>query len=667
MNNFVLNNFLQINISLINLSTMKKTLLFAGLFLLTGGMMAQSIPNFTDVPNLLASPKVINTSDVFDIFENRDFKVSGDYAIEVQAKMTSVDKRGLDVEAKDANGTGFRIVTTPTGQIDWSKSLTPIIVANNQSNIEKKNTFQYVMKNNVLKLYRDGLLVNDTLKAKIVEPISLMSNNGFDDGLGEWTDMGTGGNCSVVDTAKVLKGSTDTAEIKIPANKCLKVSFAAGLNNVEIISVFVFGFKPGTYALNYKYLPYKKQHSGGYNITVGVYNADVKLAPDAWHNGFVGGLTNTVDPKWVEAAPIRFVVPEGVEYVTVKIKAQNNACAMYFDDFNISKLEYPDQFPTFKTIPTEEADNMTAKTGIYNAINLLADRNPGFESSLTTTSPNVNVSGAVLPADSTMWFSNNSPGGSTGGARVLTGSLNRTEGDKCYLGRFESGYTYYGYKLPTLKPNTAYKASFDLVSSKTASNNKRFYLSVSTTKSASGTGCVVLNSKVAQVGLTLYVGTDSAKYEKRRPEIEFITPAVMPETGLFMNWNLLDGGDFLFNVDRMTLVEQEAVAFEPKGKITIGKNFFAGAANIEIESIKYTSDFSTSTPSVLGNNGSIIYYSGKLEVKNTSAQKIEIFSITGKKLFDKNLNSNTETFNINLQSGIYIAKAGNKIAKLIVD
>jgi len=270
-----------------------------------------------------------------------------------------------------------------------------------------------------------------------------------------------------------------------------------------------------------------------------------------------------------------------------------------------------------------------------------------------------------------MWFSNQSVGGGTGGARVLTGSLGGTEGTKCYLGRFESSYTYFGYKLPTLKPKTAYKASFDLVSAKTASNNKRFYLGVSTTKSASGTGNVILNSKVAQLGLTLYVGTDTAKYEVRRPEIAFITPDTVPATGLYMNWNILDGGDFLFNVDRMTLVEQEDVVFGPKGTLKIGKNFFTGSAEMEIESIKIVdSAVSPVDETALAKNydtfKSISYNNGHLYISGLTNEKLSIVDISGREVFSTFVNNTTESINLKLNKGIYLAKTATKTAKFFV-
>jgi len=657
---------------------MKTRLLAIGMLSLSLSMSAQVKNDLSDVPNLLPAKKVIDAVDAFDLFTNKDYSLFGDFTLELKAKVTSADQRGLDVEARTATGNGFRVITTPSQIINQPQTKQSVVIKDGLDNASATNTFRYVVKDNKFNLYRNDMLVNvDPLNIQLLGNINLISKNSsefntgtFDQGIFEsWTDYGIGATVKMTDTPTTSPESTQET------NRCLDIAIPAGLNGIDVVSSIVMGVEPNaTYELNYRYLPYlRNQPAYGYNLTVGVYDnpsATSSLKAN-WHNGYQGDATSTVDPKWTSAAPLRFVTTEGMEYVYIRIIARNNACHMYFDDFTLTKVEYPTEFPTFKTIPSGETDNIENKTGIYNPINLLADRNPGFENSINTTNPNANKSGAVLPSDSTMWFSNNSVGGGTGGARVLTASKNGTEGTKCYLARFESGYTYFGYKLPVLKPKTAYKASFDLVSSKTASNGKRFFLSVSTTKSASGTGNVTLNSKVAQLGETLYVGTDTAKYEVRRPEIEFITPDTVPATGLYMNWNILDTGDFLFNVDRMTLVEQEDVVFEPKGTLKIGKNFFGGSADMEIESIKFvnsavTPGDETATSNPLADFKGIRYEKGKLYLNGLGDEQISIFDTTGRQVFTAAVSENTSTLNITLNKGIYIVKSTSKVGKFIV-
>lgn len=658
---------------------MKTKLLALGMMSMSFGLFAQVKSDLSDVPNLLTEKKVINAADAFDLFINKDHTLSGDFTLEVKAKVTSADQRGLDVEAKTATGKGFRMITTPTQIINQPLTKESTLIKDALDNAAAVNAYRYVVKNNKFSLYRNNLLVNtQPLDIMQLGNLNLISKNNsefnegnFESGVfGGWTDFGVGATVNIADKP-ITSPETEQA-----AGRCMHISFSGGLNSVDVVSYYVMGVEPNsTYELNYKYLPYLKNQpaSGGYNIKVGVYNdpsTTTSMGANI-HNGYQGGTTSTIDPKWNNASTIRFVTNESMEYVIIRIIAINNPCNIYFDDFVLTKVEYPTEFPAFKTIPANEVDNKANKTGIYNPINLLADRNPGFENSQNTTNPNTNNAGAVLPTDSTMWFSNQSVGGGTGGARVLTGSLAGTEGTKCYLGRFESSYTYFGYKLPVLKPKTAYKMSFDLVSAKTPSNGKRFYLGISTTKSASGTGNVNLNSKVTQLGSTLYVGTDTAKYEVRRPEIAFITPDTVPATGLYMNWNILDGGDFLFNVDRMTLLEQEDVVFNPKGTIKIGKNFFSGSAEMEIESIKITDSAvtpvdETAVAKTMGTFKSIWYNNGQLIIGGLSNEKLSIVDIAGREVFSTVVKNDTETIRLNLNKGVYLAKTANKTAKFVV-
>jgi|GEM_PF-2789994 len=658
---------------------MKTKLLTIGIMSMSLALFAQVKNDLSDVPNLLTEKKVINAADAFDLFTNNEHTFMGDFTVEVKAKVTSADQRGLDVEAKTATGKGFRVVTTPTQIINQPLTRESTVLKDALDNAATSNSFRYVVKNNKLDLYRNNLLVNtQPLDIQLLGNLNMISKNNsefnegnFESGMfGGWTDPGVGATVAVVDKP------VTSPETEQESKRCLQVFYGSGLNSVDVVSIFVMGVEPNsTYELNYKYLPYLKNQpaSGGYNIKVGVYNdpSTTSAMGANIHNGYQGNTTSTVDPKWNNASPIRFVTNESMEYVIIRIIAINNPCRIYFDDFVVTKTEYPTEYPAFKSIPANEADSKVDKTGIYNPINLLADRNPGFENSQNTTNPNANNAGAVLPTDSTMWFSNQSVGGGTGGARVLTDSKGGTEGTKCYLGRFESSYTYFGYKLPTLKPKTAYKASFDLVSAKTPSNGKRFYLSVSTTKSASGTGNVILNSKVAQLGSTLYVGTDTAKYEVRRPEIAFITPDTVPATGLYMNWNILDTGDFLFNVDRMTLVEQEDVVFEPKGTLKIGKNFFSGSADMEIESIKIVdSAVSPVDETALAKNydtfKSISFNNGQLYISGLSNEKLSIVDIAGREVFSTFVYNSTESISLKLNKGVYLAKTATKTAKFFV-
>lgn len=660
---------------------MKKQLLTTGFLSLITVASAQEKSDLSQVPNLLSSPKVIETSDEVDLFVNKEFELDGDYTLEVKAKVLEVDKRGMDIEAKSALGEGFRMVVAPDCFLDASKTFGLVSLKDNMNNTVNK-TFRFMMFNDEVQVFHNNELLGKAAKTTL-EGFNVMNANDaqfdagvFDGGVFEgWTAGGVGETIEVVDVPTTSPASEQAA------NRCLHVAFPAKLNNVEVANNMILGLKPGaTYDFSYRFLPYlRNAPGGGYNMTIGVYADPSSLTSlvAAWHNGYAYAAGVETDPVWTNYT-MRFTVPDDLEYAFIRIIARNNPCNIYFDDFAIKEVEYPSDFPEFKEIPADEAHDRAANTGIYNKTNLWWDYDPGFEYSTHNGSFNATETG-ILPKEESRWFANGNLNG-PGDARTLDTSLSTgyhdVEGKMVGMIRYDYTYEYFSLILPKdrMKPNTAYKARFRMHAFKAPSNNKQFYFRVG--DNVKGNSGNIYNSVL--VTIPEYIADDKettdVNEETRNSEyaeISFYTPHVLPDN-MYATLRIKEKADILFGVDEFTLVEA-AYDYAPKGQISIGKSFFAGSANMEIESIKYTpgayypAEYTGISDAKANAKANVHYANGVLMVAGVNGNRIEVSTLAGAQVFVAPIAAESQSYHVALAPGVYIAKTGNSVRKIIVE
>ena len=659
---------------------MKKYLLTLGLVPFLNVTLAQDKSDLSDVPELLSSPISIASWDGIDVYTNNQFSLDKDYTLEVVASVEEAERRGMDIEAKSLSGEGFRIFITPDNIYNAPFKFNIKSIVETEIENWDLNRYRITMSDNVAKIFRNGelLSIHDKVYLEGINCINdndaTFNNGAFEEGLFEgWTAQGVG------ETVEILEKPITNPESEQELNNCLHVSFPGGLNGVDAVSNLILGLKPGaTYDLSYRFLPYLRNNpGGGNNITVGVYadNSSLTSLVAAWHNGFAYNATSEEDPKWTDYT-MRFTMPENLDFVYLRIIARNNPCNIYFDDFAITEVEYPTDFPEFKEIPADEVHDREANTGIYNKTNLLWDHDPGFEYSQHNGSFNSTEDG-VLPKEEARWFANGNLNG-PGDARTLDTSLStgydNVEGNMVAMIRYDYTYNYFSLKLPLerLKPNSAYKIRYRAHAFKAPSNNFQYYFRVS--EDINGVN-KIYNSVLATVPEFVNDDPETEEDETFRNsefvELPFFTPVEMPEN-IYATFRIKNKADILFGVDEFVLVES-AEDYEPKGKITIGKNFYAGIGVMNIESVKcvetaYLPDDNegASINNVENEMLNLSYNNGILSFYSDADGKIEIYDMAGINLFNSIISEGDQRIAISLNTGVYVAKINDKTVGFVV-
>lgn len=137
---------------------MKRNLLFflLALLCLVHLNLAAQVPN---LPVKATLSTQLNGQRTFNDPTQRDiltlpFNPTGDYSLEVKAKVNSVVGRGLDIDTRSAGGMGFRTSLDGNGLSFTSPLNTPLALSTS-NNIEEQ-TFRYAVKGNTVHIYQNG-------------------------------------------------------------------------------------------------------------------------------------------------------------------------------------------------------------------------------------------------------------------------------------------------------------------------------------------------------------------------------------------------------------------------------------------------------------------------------------------------------------------------------
>jgi|GEM_PF-1373831 len=519
---------------------------------------AQTKSDLSAVPNLLSSPKQINVStNGYDLFQKPDFNPAGDYTIEVKAKVNSSANRGLDVEAVNASGQGFRVSSSTSALLDFSNILTSgTSVANNDNTA--LTTFRYVMQNNNLNIYKNNAStpINAAPIAKASVKKSKVDDGGFENGgWSNWVAAGSSvGTVTLKQPAEILQYSADLSSSTVIANsgKALFLNTQSGTNGDGwYYSVPV---SAGVYEFKVKSLPYKLgTESTSIKNTLIRVRSGIGVSGTSLTSVYLNGHSGS--GSWINTT-LQFEVPAGETNVSITIERSNNN-KIYFDDFELNKLG--------DNLPVLGSDNSTDNTGIYDNVNLLK----------TTTS----FEGiAVNASPGGLWEANQGLGaesGITSSARIFQPNIltNLKDGTNTFLMRFEQSYTWFSYPV-TLQPNKVYKLSY--LHAGNSASQASYIVAVCNAKNGA-TASTYYSKSTVTPNATALVGAYVTQY--------FTTPATLTSDQIYLSFYKNGSNTPVFHVDKLVLLEASA---EELNNLIVGKNFYNGAANMEIESVKVT-------------------------------------------------------------------------------
>ena len=139
---------------------MKKHLLLIIAIWLTGVYAMAQTPSLsvkgTLDETLLSTPRGFTNALAVDTMEI-PFSYQGDFTIEVKGKVTSAVGRGLDIEARKSDKSGFRTSVSPD-KFRWTSSLNSQSVLNLSSTAEQ--TFRYAVEGNSVHIYQNGTYID---------------------------------------------------------------------------------------------------------------------------------------------------------------------------------------------------------------------------------------------------------------------------------------------------------------------------------------------------------------------------------------------------------------------------------------------------------------------------------------------------------------------------
>ena len=273
------------------------------------------------------------------------FVQTGNYTVEVKAKIGATNSRGLDIEAQDAARKGFRYSIGANGLFDFNDASTPATI-NGTTNSDDFHTFRYAVEGTNVHIYRDKVFlstkaINNPLTK---EDVMVEMDGGFEttNALTNWTGSQT----------------------------LVTSDFHSGAKSVQLISTdqttrfasyTINGLKPGAeYALSFwtKYLVksvnaadlrYDIQFGYYVGATFNVVNADILSAVTALP---VTSMI-AVDAIWTQVSR-SFVVPINATVAIIRFAGKTGTATYLVDDFSLIQG---------KDIITPVGSNIAANSG----------------------------------------------------------------------------------------------------------------------------------------------------------------------------------------------------------------------------------------------------------------------------------------------------------------
>lgn len=230
------------------------------------------------------------------MINDASFLPTGDYTVEVKAKILSTAEKGLFLEIRDASRNGIRMAINSNGVDDYSAlnytNNTAITNVSADANYTATyHTFRFAVQGTNVYIYRDGVYVTTTTTQGIYKDNLLKDNNGDF----ESTDM------SMWNFITAGQGrTTSTSEVRTGTGAVKLVN--SGTTTVQS-QLTIKGLKPNTtYGLSFyaKYLA-KTTNNGNmrYELKLGGYDQTgtfVQTNSGNINNNIVSTPTNSTDP-----------------------------------------------------------------------------------------------------------------------------------------------------------------------------------------------------------------------------------------------------------------------------------------------------------------------------------------------------------------------------------
>lgn len=625
---------------------MKKTTLFILVVsVLTIGITVTAEDFVTKLPNLLTNPKIIQTeagTSGIDVYVKPDFKPAKNYTVEVKAKINGTEGRGMDVQALDATGRGFRIVSSESLITDYSNLFSPVALDINDNTSE--TTLRYVVTDTVLNIYKNNA-------ASPMNPEPIITRPGI---TSEWDEDFSNG---FVNADKWVKNGdiivTPVTEVVYYKDATTPITAFTDLELMKIETKYTaasmkltYPVTPGTYRINFKSHAYVQAGDGGLfgvkNLSLRIYNSGTtqQYGGTVWINGHTGNVNSV--PRWAPAT-LEFVVPDTCSSIDISF-VRSNPVVVYIDDMELVRISDRSSDILAGTHDSSQ------KTGIYSDFNLLKDLNPGFQSSIPNDS-NAMINNWVTNfhrADSIKYLvvkeKNPSFGALQEGTQVA----------ELFLNRIDSAH-YISMKIPanSMKADTKYRLRFSYgCGGGQTWKNFNFYVS----SNPDGTGTTIVPLRI--------LGAENNNTLNKVADIRFV--CTDPTIDYYMVFMKNKSGNLSVNLDRIMLEEDPSY---PLSGLRVGKLFYHGGADIEVSSIKYTDGAYIPGATglfVAGNNATVVFKEGALNIEGAQHELLQIYSLTGQLLFARTVDGN-EIVPVQLAKGVYIVALGNSVSKFIID
>lgn len=609
--------------------------------LLSNDLRAQDFIN--SLPNLLSTPKIIQNDPGFqglDFYENTLFKPAGNYTVEVKAKVNGTEGRGMDVQMLDANGKGYRIVSSEALITNYSNLFVPSPIDLNDNTTE--TTLRYVMTDSLLHIYKNNSSTPIT-PSPIVRANGLKSiwsedfSNGFDKA-DRWVKTGDITATPVTDIVYYTNATTSvTAESNIEAVLIETKTTAANM-------ILTYPVTPGTYKLSIKYHAFVQAGDGGLfsikNLGLRVYNHGTtqQYGSTAYLNGHTGNITSV--PRW-NTNVSEIVIPDTCSSIDIMLRKEN-PCKIYLDNFELVKTsDRSVDILLGKHSQSEEK-------GIYSNFNLLRNLNPGFQKYQVNDSNKVHVEWVSNAPENIKYMFTKK--------KIPAFSSLQEDSMLCEI-KLESLALdqYVSMRVPanTMKADTKYRLRFSFGCAG-GQNWKNFDFFVAENPDGSG-GALVSKSLLSVSGNWTLDKTADFKFK-----------CIDPSKDYYLVFRPNASGKIGISVDRFLLEEDTSL---PLNTLRVGKLFYFGAADIEIKSIKYADGAyipgATSVKNTISEKG--VYYSyGKIYSNTMANSEVKIYTIAGSMVLMKQL-SGLSSVDVQLKKGVYLLKSNSSVQKFIVD
>ncbi len=125
---------------------------------------APSLAGRTELKTTLQGEKTINATSAIDVIK-LPFTPAGDYSIEVKAQVNAAEGRGMDIEARNMAGKGFRVALSPT-DFNWIAPLSNPIKLSASDNTQEQ-TFRFAVSGNQIYIFQNGELLTSRTASSI--------------------------------------------------------------------------------------------------------------------------------------------------------------------------------------------------------------------------------------------------------------------------------------------------------------------------------------------------------------------------------------------------------------------------------------------------------------------------------------------------------------------